>query len=92
MNDVIHVVKFLTLSLSLAGFFARFSHPVIQRVNLVRRKQPIHVGNGFTKRDVLLLFTQLLQIQLVQLVHVRFEFGGILGERALLLDVAPYVV
>jgi len=72
--------------------FARFSCPVIQRIHLVRRGQPVHVSNGVTQCDVLLLFAQLLQILLVQSEHVRFEFSGILGERAFFLDVAPNVV
>ena len=73
-------------------FLARFSGPVIQRVYLVRRRQPVHVGNCFAQRDVLLLFAQLFQIALVQSEHVRFELGGILGEGALFLDMAPDVV
>ena len=72
--------------------FARFSHPVIQRVDLVRWRQTVHVGNRFSQRDVLFLFAQLLQILFVQPEHVRFEFGGILGEGALLPNVAPDVI
>ena len=73
-------------------FFTGLSRPVIQRVYLVRWGKTVHVGNRFSQRDVLLLFAQLLQILFVQPEHVRFEFGGILGEGALLLNVTPDVV
>ena len=74
------------------SFIAGLSHTVIQRVDLMRWKQPVYVGNRLPQRDVRLLFSQLLQIPLVQLEHVRFEFGGILGKGALFFDVAADVV
>ena len=59
-------------------------HESIQRVHLLRRVKSVHVGNCFLQRDALLIFF----IQLMQMEHVRFEFGG---ERAILFHVAPDV-